>query len=180
MNTHIILESVDVLKYMIHPEWFDGGPGQPGTPLRPAVADFLVSEIVRNIATNLKKSETASKLHNIGRELAVTASKGMVQAWEDGDDWCGNGRLWWLLHHLPPPPPPDPDPYYRQQFMTPAMNDILLAQALREVALLTNNEQARNAIRDTGELIVKNAATTISDEYNKTQFRAPQPATRAA
>jgi len=181
MNTHIILESVDVLKYMIHPEWFDGGPGQPGTPLRPAVADFLVSEIVRNIAQNLKKSDISTKLHNIGKELATTASKGMVQAWDDGDDWCGNGRLWWLLHlhHHFPIPGPDPGPY-RQQFMTPAMNDILLAQALREVALLTNNEQARTAIRETGELIVKNAATTISDEYNKTQFRAPKPATRAA
>jgi hypothetical protein len=183
MNTPMILESVDVLKYMIHPEWFDGRPGQPGTPLRPAVADYLVSEIVRNVAANLKKAEVSVKLHNIGKDLATQASKGMVQAWDDGDDWCGNGRLWWLLHHLPipgPGPDPGPDPVYRQQFMTPAMNDILLAHALREVALLTYHEQSRDAIREAGEVIVKNAATTIYDEYCKTQFRAPKPVARAA
>jgi hypothetical protein len=182
MNTPIILESVDVLKHMIHPEWFDGKPGQPGSPLRPAVADFLVSEIVRNIAENLRKSDAATKLHNLGRELAATASKGMVQAWDEGDDVCGNGLQWWLHHHIPihwPGPGPDPGPY-RQQFMTPSMNEILLAQALREVALLASNEQTRTALRETGELIVRNAATTIADEYNKTQFRAPKPATKAA
>lgn len=181
MNTPIILESVDVLKYMIHPEWFEGRPGQPETPLRPAVADYLVSEIVREVAANLKKTDLAKQLHAIGKELATQASQGMVKAWEDGDDWCGNGRLWWLMHHLPiPPGPPPPDPYYRQQFMTPAMNDIVLAHVLREVALLTNHEPSRNAIREVGETIVKNAATTVYDEYCKTQFLAPKPMTRAA
>lgn len=180
MTTPIILESVDVLKYMIHPEWFDGRPGQPGTPLRPAVADYLVAEIVRDIAANLKKTDLAHKLHTIGKELATQASLGMVKAWEDGDDWCGNGRMWWLQHHLPIPPGPPPDPFYRQLFMTPAMNDLVLAQVLRELALLTNHEPSRNAIRETGEMIVKNAATTVYDEYIKTQFRAPKPMTKAA
>jgi hypothetical protein len=181
MNTPMILESVSVLKHMIHPEWFDGGPGQPGTPLRPAVADYLVSEIVRNVAANLKKTEVSAKLHTIGRELATNASKGMVQAWDEGDDWCGNGLLWWLHHHFPGPgPDPGPDPIYRDQFMTLAMNDLLLAHALREVALLTYHEPSRNAIREQGELVVKNAALTISEEYNKTQFRAPKPPARVA
>jgi hypothetical protein len=181
METPMILESVDVLKRMIHPEWFDGRPGQPG-PLKPAVADFLVSEIVRDVAANLKKTDFASKLRTIGKELAMQASKNLVQAYDEGDDWCGNGRFWWLHHHLPPFPPgpdPGPDPVYRQ-FMTQAMNDILLAHVLREVALLTYHEPSREAIREVGELIVKNAASTIYDEYSKTQFRAPKPVARAA
>jgi len=180
MNTPMILESVDVLKYMVHPEWFDGRPGQPGSPLRPAVADYLVSEIVRDIAANLKKTDLSDKLHKIGRELATVATQGMMKAWDDGDDWCGNGRLWWLLHHPPVPPDPGPDPFYRQQFMTPAMNDILLAQALREVALLASNEPMRTAIREAGETIVKNASPALYDEYCHTQFRAPKPVTKAA
>lgn len=182
MDTPMIMESANALTHMIHPEWFDGRPGQPGTPLRPAVADFLVSEIVRDVAANLKKSELTTKLHSIGKELATHASKGMMQAWDDGDDWCGNGRLWWLRHHWPFPPPgpdPGPDPVYRQ-FMTQAMNDILLAHVLREVALLTNHEPSREAIREVGELIIKSASTTIYDEYCKTQFRAPKPVARAA
>jgi hypothetical protein len=181
MNTPIILESVDVLKHMIHPEWFEDRSKETVKPLRPAVADYLVAEIVRDAATNLKKSDLATKLHNIGKELATQASKGMVQAWDDGDDWCGNGRLWWLLHHIPHhgPGDPGPDPVYRQ-FLTPAMNDILLAHALREVALLTSHEPSRAAIREVGEAIIKTSVNTLYDEYCGTPFRAPKPMTRAA
>ena len=182
MDTPLIVENVKVLSHMIHPEYFDGRPGQPGTPLRPAVADFLISEVVRDVAANLKKTDLASKLHNVAKELATYASKGMVQAWDEGDDWCGTGPRWWQLHHWPFPPPgpdPGPDPIYRQ-FTSPAMNDILLAHVLRELALMTNHEQSRVAIREVGEAIVKNAASTLYDEYCKTQFAAPKQVARAA
>lgn len=60
------------------------------------------------------------------------------------------------------------------------MNDIVLAHALREVALLSYHEQSRIALREIGEAIVKNAATTLYDEYRATPFSTPKMAVKAA
>ncbi len=179
MDTRLIVENVKVLAHLLHPEYFDGRPGQPGTPIRPPVADFFISEVVRDVAVNLKKSELSNKLHIIARELAHHASETIMKAWDDGDD-CGTIPIWMRLHWpFPPGPDPDHDPVYHQ-FITVAMNDILLAHALRELALMTHHEQSRVAMREVAEMIVKTAAGALYDEFVKTQFSAPKPVARAA
>jgi len=68
--------------------------------------------------------------------------------------------------------------------MTPAMNDIVLAHALRELASLTSSEKASSAIKQAGETIVRTASSKLFDEYCGTSVKLyvphPRPKPTAA
>jgi hypothetical protein len=57
------------------------------------------------------------------------------------------------------------------------MRDIVLAHALRELASLTSDEKASNAIKQAGEAIIKTASTELFDEYCGTEVKryVPKP-----
>jgi len=67
---------------------------------------------------------------------------------------------------------------------TPAMNDIVLAHALRELASLTSNEKASSGIKQLGETIVKAASSKLFGEYCGTPVKhhvpVPRPEAAAA
>lgn len=165
MNTSVILQKVSFLHGLIDPSWIDGNPGQPGPIFRTAMADYVVAELLRDISTKLHNRELATKVHNIGKELVTASSQGFAAGWEDGDDICPP-----YFGHGPRPhgdvvlvTGPSPEPWL--EHLTPAMNDIVLAHALRELASLTSNEKASNAMRQVGETIVKAGSSKLFDEY---------------
>jgi len=179
MNINLILQKVAFLQGVLDPNRVDGGPGQPGPIFRSAVADYVVAELLRDISVNLQDRELATKVHNIGKELVIGSSHGLVASWEDGDDLC-------------PPWPrprfdelvlgPRPEPWL--EHIAPAMSDVVLAHALRQLASLTSSEKASAGIRQVGETIVKAASSKLFDEYCGTPVKphlpAPRPKTVAA
>ena len=165
MKTNLILQKVAFLHGMIDPSWIDGNPGQPGPIFRIALNDLVVAELLRDISVNLHDRELAPKLHNIGKELVSISSQGLAAGWEDGDDNCppwfkGGPRPHGDTLTLTSP---QPEPWL--EHTTPAMNDIILAHALRELASLTTSEKASNGIKQVGETIIKSQSSKLFDEY---------------
>ena len=64
------------------------------------------------------------------------------------------------------------------------MNDVLLANALRQLASLTTSAKASGAFREIGESIMKGASSRLYDEYCGTPVKpripSPRATTRAA
>jgi len=177
LKTNVILQKVSFLHGLIDPSWIDGNPGQPGPIFRTAMNDLVVAELLRDISVRLTDREVATKLHNIGKELVTSSSHGLVAGWEDGDDICppwfkGGPKPHNEVFTLSP----QPEPWL--QHLTPAMNDVVLADALRELASLTSSEKASNGIKQLGETIVKAASTKLFDEYCGTTVKVHVPVPR--
>ncbi len=181
MITSLILEKVSFLRGVLNPDWVDGGPGQPGPILRVAVADYAVAEVARTIGQNLSNRELGTKLQTAGRELAQESSRGLVSSYDEGDDIC---PPWYWGRPVPHPHDPgplsflEPDPHPWLQHLTPALNDVLLATALRQLASLTTNAKASAAMKEIGEAVVKGASSRMYDEYCGTPVKPRIPAPR--
>ena len=177
MKTNLILQKVSFLHGMIDPSWIDGNPGQPGPIFRTAMADYVVAELLRDISVNLQDRELAKKVHDTGKELVSSSAHGLAAGWEDGDDIC------------PPWFKGGPRPHGEElafasrpelwlEHVSSAMNDIVLAHALRELASITSSEKASNGIRQAGETIVKAASSKLFDEYCGTPVKVHVPVPR--
>src|SRR5437016_6403712 len=155
MGLNLILQKVSFLHGLINPDWVDGNPGQPGPIFKTAIADYVVAGLLRDISRLLTDREAASNVRAIGRELAAGASSGLVASWEDGDDLC------------PPYPFPFPHPWQfvvtpqqetlKVEHFGPAMTNIVLAYAMRQLASFTSNEKASAAIQQAGQSLVRGA-----------------------
>jgi hypothetical protein len=172
LKTNLILQKVAFLHGLIDPSWIDGNPGQPGPIFRTAMTDLVVAELLRDISVNLHDRTLATNVHNIGKELVTSSSQGLTAGWEDGDDICppwfkGGPRP----HSEVSLTSPHPEPWL--QHLTPSMNDIVLAHALRELASITSSEKASNGIRQVGETIVKSASSRLFEEYCGTTVKIP-------
>jgi hypothetical protein len=181
LKTNLILQKVAFLHGLIDPSWIDGNPGQPGPIFRTSMSDLVVAELLRDISVNLHDRALATNVHNIGKELVTNSSQGLTAGWEDGDDICppwfkGGPRP----HSEVSLTSPHPEPWL--QHLTPAMNDIVLAHALRELASITSSEKASHGIRQAGETIVKAASGKLFDEYCGTpvKIHVPVPRPKAA
>ena len=204
MNTTLILQNVYFLRGSLNPDWFDGRPGQPGPPVGPAISDYIVGELLRDISVNLHNQEIATTLYNIGKDLVSASAPRLVAGWEEGDQLCYLFPRWPFprLRDNPipvgqgiPAPGPRPEPWLNElltfslpvpwlEHITPAMNDIVLAHALRELASLTSSEKATSAIKQAGETIIRTASSKLFDEYCGTSVKLyvprPRPKTTAA
>jgi len=179
MRTFLIMAKIQFLRGAINPDWVDGGPGQPGPIYRTAMANYVVAEILRDISAGLTDKTLATQLHTIGKELVAESSKGLSADWDEGDGIC---PPWFVLHHKSEPrrgPNPwmqliEPDPSPWLGLVTPAMNDVVLAVAVRELASLTTSEKASAAMKQAGETIVKGSSSRLFDEYCGTMVK-PRP-----
>lgn len=177
MSIPLILEKVSFLRGVLNPDWVDGGPGQPGPILRDAVADYAIAEVARAIGQKLSNRELGGILQAAGRELAQESSRGLVNSYDEGDDIC---PPWYWGKPIPHPHDPgplslDPTPVPWLQHLTPAMNDVLLASALRQLASLTTNAKASAAMKQIGEAVVKGASSRLYDEYCGTPVKPRIP-----
>src|ERR1700687_5957935 len=179
MQIALIMEKVGFLQGVLDPGTVDGNPGQPGPVFRTAISDYIVAELVQDLSHSLNDREIAPSLLKVARDLAALSAHGLVTSLDEGDDIC---PPW---HRIPVGPPrhgPGPDPafLYPQpspwlsanpepvpwlQRMTPAMNDIVLAHGLQQLASLTTNEKASAAMEHAGQTIVKGASGKLFDEY---------------
>ena len=187
MGTSLILEKIYFLRGVLDPNTVDGNPGQPGPIYRTAVANYVVAEILRDIGENLNDQTAGVQVRNIGKELVGESSRGLVASWEEGDDICPPFVHFHPHGVVPPPRPgPGPDPWRELagidrttllDLVTPAMNDVILATAIRELASLTTHEKTSTALKQVGETIIKNASGRLSEEYCGTRVkpRIPTP-----
>lgn len=181
MKTSQLLQKISSLHLRFDPSWIDGCPGCPGPVINEALGDYLVAQMLREIAARLKTKKVAEGLHGLAKEMVVHSSKGLVAGWEEGDDFCPP--------HWPFPfPKPGPDPaawfnrYEEYHFnnptelvsFSPAMEELQLAGALRSLATLTQNQKFSEQIFSFGQQVVKGAASRVFDEYCGTVPR-PRP-----
>jgi hypothetical protein len=186
MKIPLILEKVSFLKGLIDPNWVDGGPGQPGPIFRVAMADYVVAELLRGVSQNVSNQEIGARLLAVGKDLAAQSSASMAASFDDDDDicppWYWNGPVPHGGLNFQSLVEPDPHPWL--QHLTPAMNDVLLANALRQLASLTTSAKASGAIKELGESLMKGASSRLYDEYCGTPVKpripSPRPTTRAA
>jgi hypothetical protein len=187
MRTPVIMEKIDFLGKILKIDAHDGGPGQPGPVYRSAIANYVVAENLRDVGARLTDKSLGRQLHGIGKELVSESSKNLAADWDEGDDIC---PPWFVPHKVsgqePDPNRPwEPDPSPWMQFLkpnpspwlghvTPALNDIVLAVAVRELASLTTSEKASAAMKQVGEAIVKGASSRLFDEYCATPVK-PRP-----
>jgi hypothetical protein len=186
MSIPLILEKVWFLRGVLNPDWVDGNPGQPGPIYRVAIADYAIAEIARSISQNLSNRELGAKLAAAGRELAQESAKGLMSSYDEGDDIC---PPWYWNKPIPHPHDTgpwslDPVPVPWLQHLNPALNDVLLATALRQLASLTTNVRASALMKEIGEAVVKGASSRMYDEYCGTAVKpripAPKPKATAA
>lgn len=196
MNISLIMAKVSTLRF--HPEWVDGGPGLPGPVIRTALTEYVVAGLIRDIGVNLTNREVASKLHQTARELVARSSKMLPISFEtelEPDDLC---PPYW--RHFPPPPPrgdqgpqpepwrfgPSPEPWLVAgphpepwlEASTPALKDIVLAVALRDLASVTSIVEVSAALKEIGETIMKQASSRVFDEYCGTTVKPHVPVPR--
>ena len=202
MNISLILAKVSVLKF--HPEWVDGGPipGAPGPVFRTAIAEYVVAGLVRDIAAHVASKEFTPSLHQTAKELVAEAGRKLpidFASTAESDDLCPPYRP-----HFPIPPRPrgddsplsdsmrlagpqpepwlvsgpSPDPWL--EAASPAIRDIALAVALRDLATVTTVAKASASLKEAGEGIMKGAVSRAFDEYCGTPVkpRVPQPHAR--
>lgn len=185
MSIPLILEKVSFLKGVLDPNWVDGGPGQPGPVYRSAIADYVVAGLARAISQKVTNQEIGARLLVVGKDLAAESSRGMTAGYDEGDDICP--PWYWgrpIPHHseVGPESRLEPDPHPWLQHLTPAMNDTVLAIALRQLASLTTSVKASGALKEIGESIMKGASGRLYDEYCGTPVkpRIPTPKSRPA
>ncbi len=161
MKNNLILQKVDFLHGTLHPDWVDGGPGQPGGPLfSSAIVDFMLASLLREIGAKIQNQELGVAIVTLGKEMVANAATGLVNGWEDGDDICPPWPFPWPIKlDLQE----DPDPWLER--IPNSMQDLILAQAIREIASLTNNEKFSMEIKNLGEKVVQDVSGKLFDEY---------------
>ena len=184
MKTNLILQKVAFLHGLIDPSWIDGNPGQPGPIFRTAMIRFrcgrafcAISALtcmtgpLRQMCTTLVRN-----LYQVRRMVLPQVGKMATISVHPGLRAVPGLTVSVSLTS------PHPEPWL--EHVTPAMNDIVLAHALRELASLTSSEKASNGIRQVGETIVKAASNKLFDEYCgtpvKTHVPVPRPKAVAA
>ncbi|MDQ3009185.1 MAG: hypothetical protein M3X11_00555 [Acidobacteriota bacterium] len=177
MKASVILAKIN--SFRLHPEWVDGpplgGPGPGGPFFSRAVYEYALSGLLRDISPLLKNKSFGEKLKGVGKRMAEGSAKGLLAGWEPGDDicppwpWPGPGPVWELATG------PDPVPWLEN--LQGAMRDVVLAQAVREIASLTFDKEFSAEIKGIGEAIVREAQAKIFDDYRGTPVkpRVPKP-----
>ncbi len=157
---HIVFRKVDILKHF-HPEWVDGGPGQPGPLLSKSMRDFLVSGVIRDMAGLVGDRVVARELRGVAQGMAKAAVGGLLAGWEEGDDLCPPWRF--------PVPGPGPHPWWLENGLLDRGEltwldtaprgalDQLVAFGVRELASLASDAAHGKALGTQAERLAKAA-----------------------
>lgn len=169
MKNNLILQKVDFLYGTLHPDWVDGGPGQPGGPLfSSAIVDVMLASLLREIGTKIQNQELGGTIVTLGKEMVANAAQGLVNGWEDGDDICPPWPFpfpWPFPWPIKPDPREDPLPEPWLERISNSMQDLVLAHAMRDIASLTNNEKFSMEVKNLGEKVVQDVSGKLFDEY---------------
>ncbi len=186
MKTSQVLSKVSGIKLAFDPSWIDGCPGCPGPIFHEAIGDYIVAGLLKQIAVKFSDRSVGERMHELSKQMAYHASKGLINGWEDGDDIC---PPWFGPHwHGPiPVPEPNPQPWLEADKaaainpievakFSQGMSELMLAGALKHLAELTTNEAFSNEIFTIGQSVVKGASDRVYDEYCGTvPYPRPRP-----
>src|SRR5262249_40696081 len=177
MNTSIILTKTATLAFIDKRDWVDGGPHSWGR-ISSSMFEVMLSQVVREAASKLNNRAAAVQVRDLGRKLFERGSKGSIVGWEDGDDICPPWKPW---PHFPafvpfpfpsPGPGPDPDPWPIDQLtfvdvLPAAVQDVLIAGAIRQAASLTSDKELSEGLKQASEGIMKGLGATgaLFDEF---------------
>lgn len=141
------------------------------------LVEYLAAGVVRDIAQQVKDESVKKKLMGIGKELARSASAGLVQGWEEGDDICPPwppfppfpGPWIWLEDILKP----QPDPWTVRSF-----DQLVLADLTMGVAGVTTDASISAKLKDTAVALARSASKQIVEDFEKTQIKPRSASTK--
>jgi hypothetical protein len=110
-----------------------------GPKFSTATKEYAMAGVVRDIALNLTDRALQKKLLATGKSMVEFASKGLVNAWQEGDDIC---PPWWPPFPWPgpgPTPEPDPVPWFiaRHEGITEYANALKVIAGISAVPAVT-------------------------------------------
>jgi hypothetical protein len=127
------------------------------------LVEYMVAGVVRDIGSKIKDKELQAKLSSIGKEIATSASRGLVQGWEDGDDIC------------PPWPPfPWPWPWRDKEGPSPdpwkvkSVEQLLLADLLVSLAEVVTDADISAQLKSVALEQVKSVSVQLVADFEKT------------
>ena len=164
MKLNTIAAKIAALK---DPRIFDAPRGGDGDPpqLSQPLYEYALAGLLRDISGQLSQKAQGVKLREIGQQIVRKTATGLLTGWQEGDDIC------------PPWPWPFPWPPRIDWFeaMTVTVRDIFLAQAVREIASMTFDQEFSSALKAVSEDIVKVAQAKVFDDFCGTPVKPRKP-----
>jgi len=145
-----------------------------GPKVSQKLVEYLAAGVVRDIAQQVKDESVKRKLMGIGKDLARSASAGLVQGWEEGDDICPPwppfpGPWPWLEDILKP----QPDPWTVESF-----DQLVLADLTMGVAGVTTDASISAQLKNTAVALARSASMQIVVDFERTQIKPRSASTK--
>ncbi len=127
---------------------FPHGPAQ----FSPAIKEYMMAGVVRDISKQIRDRDLAEKVKSVGSSMVNFASQNLINGWEDGDDICPP----WFNIPFPWPPEPDPYPWYRYGYsdLNPQpLPPRHLSSALKVLGTLTSLQDVGQQLKELGNAL---------------------------
>ncbi|MBS0299151.1 MAG: hypothetical protein JSR32_04325 [Proteobacteria bacterium] len=157
-----LIEKVNFLILRAHPEAADAiFPHGPVVYSRP-LAEFMAAGIIRDISAHIRDEGIAEKVKSIGRNMASTASRGLIQGWEEGDDLCPVPIKWPFPPRITPITGPQPVPW-----LVDSVKQVVLANLLVSVANIIINREFSTQLRDAAFTVIKMETNYLTEDFGR-------------
>ncbi len=123
-----------------------------------AIREYMMAGIVRDIAQKVPVNEVKSQLLTVGKEMVTFSSKGLVNAWEEGDDICPDPIPWFNRYNLRGP---QPDPWqffdsFNEELLDYAAQQKQLVASVKLLATLTSEKKFSEQLKTIATLMQRN------------------------
>jgi hypothetical protein len=142
-----------------------------GARLSQRFVEQMAAGVVRDIALQVGDKAVQKRLHEIGRQMAGSASRGVVQGYDEGDDLCPPPLHWpwpgprWFGQQFGPQPEP---------WKVSLVDQLILADLLMTVATVTTHEEFSTQLKNSSIEIVKGAAGKLVEAFERSDV-TPRP-----
>ncbi|MBV6447149.1 hypothetical protein [Nitrosomonas sp.] len=124
--------------------------------------EFMTAGVIRDISAHIRDEGIAEKVKSIGKNMASTASRGLIQGWEEGDDLCPVPIKWPFPPRMTPITGPHPEPW-----SIDSAKQIVLANLLVNVADITINRELSTQLRDVAFSVVKMESNYLIEDFGR-------------
>lgn len=128
---------------------------------RPLV-EFMTAGVIRDISAHIRNEEIAEKVKSVGRNMASTASRGLIQGWDEGDDLCPIPIKWPFPPRITPITGPHPEPW-----LVDSVKQVVLANLLVNIANITINREFSTQLRDAAFTVIKMEANYLTEDFGR-------------
>jgi len=127
-----------------------------------SLVEFMTAGVIRDISAHIRNEEIAEKVKGIGRDMASTSSRGLIQGWVEGDDLCPVPIKWPFPPRFTQVTGPHPVPW-----LVDSVKQIVLANLLVSVANITISREFSTQLRDVAFSVVKMESNYLIEDFGR-------------